>query len=213
MTSTIIFWFRMAVILLMAYTVFTFVRACRKRGYWIPKGRKDILDLLGDIFTIAAAVFVLTVLQRNYQEPIEAVMSGDKKGLSDLRYLDAATGSEKKLSDLKGRVVLLNIWATWCPPCRREMPDLDSLEHAYSGSGLTVLALSDEDMPTVSAFLREHRYRFAGGTFSMTPDMISGIGTRPVSILIDRNGEVADMVVGARGLGFFEGWIRKYLLQ
>ena len=43
------------------------------------------------------------------------------------------------------------------------------------------------------------------------PDVIAEIGTRPVSILIDKNGQVADMVVGARGFNFFEGWVRKYL--
>ena len=120
-------------------------------------------------------------------------------------------GQTKRLSEKKGKVVLLNIWATWCPPCRREMPYLDKLEREYSQKGLAVVALSDEDMETVSIFQKEHQYRFTLGIFSSMPASIAGIGTRPVSILIDRNGKVLDMVVGARGFNFFEGWVKKHL--
>jgi thiol-disulfide isomerase/thioredoxin len=125
--------------------------------------------------------------------------------------METKSGTSKKLSDFKGRVVVLNIWATWCPPCRREMPDLDKLEKAYASSGLTVIALSDEDMATVKQYASEQPFQFSMGTFTIIPDVIADIGTRPVSILIDKKGQVADMVVGARGFGFFESWIKKYL--
>jgi predicted butyrate kinase (DUF1464 family) len=66
-------------------------------------------------------------------------------------------------------------------------------------------------MSTVTAFIAEHPYQFSAGTFTTMPDIIAEIGTRPVSILIDKNGQVADMVVGARGFNFFESWVKKYL--
>lgn len=211
MTGNIIFWFRIAIILLMAYTVFTYARAALKRKYWIPQNRKDVKDLFGDIFTLAAGVFVLFMLQKNYQEPMDKVMATREKPFPDLQFMDAGSGSLKKLSDFKGRVVVLNIWATWCPPCRREMPDLDKLSQTYAGSGLAVIALSDEDMSTVKQFIDQHPFQFTTGTFTSMPQVIAEIGTRPVSILIDKNGEVADMVVGARGFNFFESWVKKYL--
>lgn len=211
MTSTIILWFRLVIILLMVYTVYTYVKAALKRKYWIPRNGKDYKDIFGDTLTLAGGVFVLFMLQKNYQEPMDKVMANQQKPFPDLQFTEAKSGTAKKLSDYKGRVVVLNIWATWCPPCRREMPDLDKLEKMYAQSGLSVIALSDEDMSTVAAFIEEHPYEFSAGTFTTMPDVIAEIGTRPVSILIDKNGQVADMVVGARGFNFFEGWVKKYL--
>ncbi|MEP6716152.1 MAG: TlpA disulfide reductase family protein [Terriglobia bacterium] len=62
-------------------------------------------------------------------------------------------GREWHLGALRGKVVLVNFWATWCPPCREEMPDLDALYRRFSDQGLVVLAISDEDLPTVQTFL------------------------------------------------------------
>jgi hypothetical protein len=81
----------------------------------------------------------------------------------------------------------------------------------YSSSGFTVIALSDEDDETVKEFVASHPYKFSAGTFTTMPQEIAEIGTRPVSILIDKKGQVVDMVVGARGYNFFEDWIKKHL--
>ena len=195
----------------MAYTLFTYARAALKRKYWFPKTTKDIKDLFGDSLTLAGGLFVLFMLQKNYQEPMDRIMATRQKSFPDLQFTDASTGTVKKLSDFKGRIVVLNIWATWCPPCRREMPDLDKLEQTFANSGLSVIALSDEDPQTVNQYIREHSFTFTTGTFNTMPEEISKVGTRPVSILINKNGQVADMVVGARGFVFFEGWIKKFL--
>lgn len=211
MTSTIIFWFRIAIILLMVYTVFTYARAAIKKKYWIPRNAKDLKDLFGDAFTLAAGVFVLFLLQKNYQVPMDKVLSNQQKPFPEIRFTEVLSGAQKKLSDYKGKVVVLNIWATWCPPCRREMPDLDKLEKQFSASGLSVIALSDEDPSIVRQYIEEHPFQFASGTFTDMPEQIADIGTRPVTILLDKNGQVVDMVVGARGYSFFEGWVKKHL--
>ncbi|MGA8869124.1 MAG: TlpA disulfide reductase family protein [Candidatus Sulfotelmatobacter sp.] len=62
-------------------------------------------------------------------------------------------GKNWNLKDLKGKVVLVNFWATWCPPCRKEMPDLESLYLRFKDQGFVVLAISDEDAPTVNPFI------------------------------------------------------------
>ena len=59
------------------------------------------------------------------------------------------------LKDLRGKVVLVNFWATWCPPCRKEMPDLDALYRRFKDEGLVILAISDEDASTVKTFLAD----------------------------------------------------------
>src|SRR6267378_433848 len=74
--------------------------------------------------------------------------------------LQDLNGKQWKLSSLRGRVVLVNFWATWCPPCRKEMPDLDSLYSRFRKKGLVVLAISDEGADKVSPFLKEHKVAY-----------------------------------------------------
>ncbi len=69
-------------------------------------------------------------------------------------------GRDWTLSDLRGKVVVVNFWATWCPPCRKEMPDLESLYLRFKGQGLVVLAISDEDGDKVSGFLSERNVTY-----------------------------------------------------
>jgi peroxiredoxin len=65
-------------------------------------------------------------------------------------------GKSWSLQTLRGKVVLVNFWATWCPPCRKEMPDLDSLYRQFQDQGFLVLAISDEAKDKVQAFLAAH---------------------------------------------------------
>ncbi len=64
-------------------------------------------------------------------------------------------GKTWTLSELRGKVVVVNFWATWCPPCRKEMPDLEALYDHFKGQGLIVLAISDEDAAKVRPFIAE----------------------------------------------------------
>jgi peroxiredoxin len=63
-------------------------------------------------------------------------------------------------SELRGKVVLVNFWATWCPPCRKEMPDLQSLYRRFSAQGFVVLGISDEDRAKVEPFILERKVSF-----------------------------------------------------
>lgn len=211
MTPTVVFWARIAVWLLMAYAIFTLLRSIGKRGYLMPRDGKQWRELGGDLMSLAFGAFAWYLLETNFQAPIDSVMGNRDRSLAGLRFTEARTGTERSLEEMKGKVVLLNVWATWCPPCRREMPDLQRIDSAFAASGATVVALSDEDPQTVKGFLDDHGYRFTAGTFTSMPPSIASVGTRPVTILIDRDGAVADMVVGARGYGFFSGWVQDAL--
>lgn len=63
-------------------------------------------------------------------------------------------------SSLKGKVVLVNFWATWCPPCRKEMPDIEALFHEFKDKGLVVLAISDEEEKVVRPFIEQNKYDY-----------------------------------------------------
>jgi peroxiredoxin len=106
-------------------------------------------------------------------------------------------GKTAKLSDFRGKVVLLDFWATWCPPCRKSLPETQKLHQQYGEKGLAVLAISDEDSRTVTPFLKENRY-----TFPTYLDAKSVAGTAynvsaiPTVAVIDRGGHLASYFVG-----------------
>jgi peroxiredoxin len=82
-----------------------------------------------------------------------------KRQQSDFTLSDLQ-GKSWNLRDLRGKVVLLNFWATWCPPCRKEMPDLESLYLKFKDQGFVVLAISDEDVAKVNPFLAERNITY-----------------------------------------------------
>ncbi len=74
--------------------------------------------------------------------------------------LTELNGKTWHLKDLRGSVVLVNFWATWCPPCRKEMPDLDALYGQFKDKGLVILAISDEEDAKVSPYIAEHKISY-----------------------------------------------------
>ena len=118
-----------------------------------------------------------------------------------LPLLSTSTGTAEiqKLSDLKGKVVFLNFWATWCGPCRIEMPSMENLYSRYRDRGLEMLAVNCmEKEQDVLAFMKENKFSFpvvldnegkAGNTY--------GIQAIPTTFLIDREGNIIIRLVGS----------------
>jgi peroxiredoxin len=118
-----------------------------------------------------------------------------------LKDLDGNTWT---LQNLQGKVVLVNFWATWCPPCRKEMPDLDELSTELKAKGLVVLAISNEEPQKVRAFAAEHRYRFpllldTDGNVSKH-FRVEGI---PKTFIYNRDGRLAAQSIDMRTRGQF----------
>jgi len=82
-----------------------------------------------------------------------------KREKADFTLIDLE-GKPWHLRDLKGKVVLVNFWATWCPPCRKEMPDLQALYDKYKSEGLVVLSISDEEASKVTPFIAERKITY-----------------------------------------------------
>ncbi len=123
-------------------------------------------------------------------------------------------GKPVKLSEFKGKVVLLNFWATWCPPCREEIPDLVSLQRQYAARGLVVLGISmDEGGPArVASFAKtfEINYPIVMGD-EKTSAAYGGIQVLPTTFIIDRKGKVVDGLQGATDRAGFEEKIKPIL--
>ncbi len=123
-------------------------------------------------------------------------------------------GKAWHLRELKGKVVLVNFWATWCPPCRKEMPDLEALYQEFKGKGLVVLAVSDEDRAKVEPFVAEKKYTFPvlldAGRKVSEQLRIEGI---PKTFLYDRAGKLAAQSIDMRTRGQFLKLLAKAGLQ
>jgi len=95
-----------------------------------------------------------------FVEAMAALEADDaKREKADFTLTDLQ-GKSWHLRDLKGEVILVNFWATWCPPCRKEMPDLQALYDKYKKQGFVVLSISDEEAAKVSPFISERRITY-----------------------------------------------------
>ncbi len=125
------------------------------------------------------------------------------------------SGEEKSLSDYKGEVVLLNFWATWCPPCLDEMPDLNRIHAEYKDRGVRVITISDEGPETLNAFAEmisldtESGY-IADGSGLPLP-YVKMLDGRPESYVIDKDGVIREFILGARNYEYFTASIAPYL--
>ncbi|HVB78751.1 MAG TPA: redoxin family protein [Candidatus Binataceae bacterium] len=113
------------------------------------------------------------------------------RAVPEFRFQDEA-GRPLSLADFRGKVVLLNIWATWCPPCRKEMPTLDRLQAKLGGSDFQVVALSidEKGASAVRAFFQEIGVRALKIYVdpSMRATTALGVPGVPTTLLIDRSG-------------------------
>ena len=114
--------------------------------------------------------------------------------------VDTPAGKGLTLRDLRGKVVLLNFWATWCPPCLREMPSMEGAHQRYRARGLAVVAISvDADPAVVPPYLKERKITFPIG-FDPKSRVADDYGVRalPATFLIDRAGQLAALAMGPR---------------
>ena len=109
-------------------------------------------------------------------------------------------GDRLRLSAERGKVVLINFWATWCPPCREEMPAMERLWRQQKGQGFVLVAVSvDADTKKVKPYLDEHRLTFPAG-LDPRMDLANAYGVRavPSSFIVDRRGYHSAIALGPR---------------
>lgn len=139
--------------------------------------------------------------------------TANRKPAPDFSLQDA-NGSTLKLSDLHGKVVLLNFWATWCGPCQMEIPWFVEFEQDYRSKGLEVVGISmDEDgWKVVKPYVQQHKmnYRVVLGNESVG-QLYGGVDSLPTTFVIDRSGKVAFVHVGLAPRSEYQDEIQKLL--
>ncbi len=112
--------------------------------------------------------------------------------------LKDSTGKQQSLHDFRGKVVLLNFWATWCPPCREEMPSMEALYQQMDKNEFAILALSvDDSWASVNQFIRKNGFALpVYADFDKRISSMYGTFMYPETYILDKNGKVAYKVVG-----------------
>lgn len=125
-------------------------------------------------------------------------------------------GRTVRLSDQKGKVVLINFWATWCPPCRAEMPDLVRLQREYAKEGLQIIGITypPENLDRVRRFARSLKvnYPIILGTRQLKA-RFSSDENLPLTVVINRDGEVTEIISGILLSQEFDEKIKPLLIK
>ncbi len=150
---------------------------------------------------VAALAVALVAGTRLFGADLFPVAPGSKAPEFHATTMVAGSTATKNITDYRGQVVLLNLWATWCGPCKQEMPGIQALHEALGPQGLHVVALSVDDPglgDAIRAFVAEHKLTFEvlhEGSGTIEKDyQTSGI---PETFLIGKDGVIRKRVIGA----------------
>jgi thiol-disulfide isomerase/thioredoxin len=128
--------------------------------------------------------------------------------------LQDLSGKKIKLSEFSGKPLVLNLWATWCGPCRFEIPMLNDLHKKYSDKGLVIVGISTDEDGTqlVKDFMKETPIQYP--SYLKTPgleEQFGGIWALPTTYFYDRTGKQVDKIIGVQTPEYFEKQIQRIL--
>jgi peroxiredoxin len=136
-----------------------------------------------------------------------------REALPDFTYRQA-NGEQWRLKEHRGQVILLNFWATWCPPCREETPGLVQIQHEFGNRGFTVAGVAmDENPETVPGFVERFQITYPILLPPPSEALANSVESLPTSLLIDKRGRVARAYVGAISPSVFAADIRRLLQE
>jgi thiol-disulfide isomerase/thioredoxin len=173
--------------------------------------RDPVIILIVAMVVSLMLVFAFNVVRR---PPKKNTAIQTKNGEAPDFALQSLDGKTVKLSDFRGKAVVLNFWATWCEPCKVEMPWFVEFQKQYGSDGLQFLgvAMDDASPKEISGFANDMgvNYPILLGKEAVG-DAYGGVQFLPETFYIDRDGKLVDRAFGLRGRGEIEGNIKKIL--
>jgi len=174
-----------------------------------------LLSLAAGLVLIAASLLGFWWLGRGTSLQSAATDSATQGKPAPDFVLPDVNGKQVRLSDLRGQVVLINLWATWCPPCRVEMPDLAAVYNAHKAEEFVILGVNDQERKeTVTEFLARQSLPYP---ILLDPDSrvarAYGVSFLPASFLIDRRGVLRATFPGQSNREKLEAAIKPLLAE
>ena len=181
-----------------------------------PRKNGRLLLTISLVLIVAILVFLLSLKEKDSTfRPARPLQVGHPA--PDFTFPDLS-GNKISLSDSRGKLVLLNIWATWCPPCRDEMPSMEKLYNRFKGENFEILAVSIDStgQKAVAPFMRELNLTFPAllDPKGKIKDLY-GITGVPESFIIDKEGILVRKIIGPLDwatpevFGFFQSLIQR----
>lgn len=148
--------------------------------------KQSILIIVTAVFALAGGIFAQYAIDPETEIEASAIAEFD---LPDLE------SNKHKLSEWNGKIVILNFWATWCPPCRKEIPEFVALQHEYGNKGLQFIGIAIEDKEPVEEFIDFVDINYpiligGDGAIELAQKMGNRFGAVPFSVVIDRHGQI-----------------------
>jgi peroxiredoxin len=167
-------------------------------GQWVTDARRFGIVLIGAI--VAGAVWIYLSRDLTPNAGASAPPSPQVGFAAPDFTLEAIDGSSFKLSDLRGKVVLINLWASWCPPCRAEMPAIDAVYRQHTTDGLVVVGVNtlfQDDETAARRFIQDLRVSFP---IVFDRDGVTSrryrLQAMPTTYIVGRDGLIRDLVLG-----------------
>ncbi len=146
------------------------------------------------LIIVVVAILVIAAGLFSYRTFTASAQPDDAQDLPHFSFPDVA-GVERDRSEWDGKILVVNFWATWCPPCREEIPEFVKLQEALGNQGLQFIGIAIEDAEPVKAFMAEMTFNYPvligeGGGMSLSAQLGNTIGIIPFTAVIDRSGKV-----------------------
>ncbi|HUT29549.1 MAG TPA: TlpA disulfide reductase family protein [Sedimentisphaerales bacterium] len=180
--------------LILAVTHLRRSRVLRPMAWW-GLGLSILGLLLAIAFTVYAGRAFRQIRENMGQSASRTYQQWIGKEAPDIALKDV-DGKSLALSELRGRRVVLDFWATWCPPCKGEIPHFVKLSNTYDADDLVIIGISSEDEATIRSFRDSRGIKYPLAAGRNLPSPYGDIKSIPTTFFIDRKGIIRDVLVG-----------------